>query len=99
MGLKQRKHYSLASALDQARVLVTTHPNESRAEALYADLLELNLEQRQLDWKEHSRELKEEVFDRINQSLIPTGHDGWPVFADDWHERAKLRDSHLLLLS
>ena len=31
--------------------------------------------------------------DRINKSLIPTGHDGWPIFADDWHERTERRDA------
>ena len=52
ISLKQRKHYNLA--LDQARILALSYPNEPQIEALYAELIDLNHEQRRLDLKERS---------------------------------------------
>jgi type II secretory pathway component GspD/PulD (secretin) len=84
-ALKERKLYELA--LSHCRALLRDFPGEPRAEEAFAQLLEATHEQRRLDAKEREIELRQEVVERIERSLIPTGFDGSPSYPEDWHLR------------
>ena len=82
IDLKFRHHYELA--LGHARRLTTEYPGEPRVERLYSELIDLTHDQRELSIDERQRDLKKEVNNRIERSLIPAGFDGAPRFPGDW---------------
>lgn len=82
----ERKKF-IESALAACRKLVDEFPREPRVDALYARLINKSHAQRELTIKEQRDELLQETLERLERSLIPSGFDGWPDFAPDWHLR------------
>lgn len=82
----ERKNF-IESALAACRKLVDEYPHDPRVEALYARLITKSHTLRELSIKEQRDELVQETLERLERSLIPTGFDGWPDFAPDWHLR------------
>ncbi len=85
IAIKNRGH--LEVALSTCRALVVEYPSEPEAEKLFQEILEAVHKQRRLTLDERGRELKKEVLERIEKSLIPDGFDGMPVFPDDFLTR------------
>ncbi|MBA3685942.1 MAG: hypothetical protein H0W72_11985, partial [Planctomycetes bacterium] len=83
--LHDRRLHELALA--SARKLVHDFPGEPEAEQLYGELIDAAHEARRLDNDERKRELRAEVLARIEESLIPTGFDGKPIYPSDWADR------------
>ena len=82
-----RDHGHLELALAHARRLVSDYPGEKVAEDLNNELLAAVHERRRLDLKERSREVRQEIAERIERSLIPTGQNGMPQYPQDWRDR------------
>jgi hypothetical protein len=75
------------SALAACRRLRADYPDNKQVEELYARLLAGSHRQRDLSIAEQREELLEETRHRLENSLIPSGFDGWPSFPADWAER------------
>jgi len=86
---RRRGHVDLALA--QCRRLVRDYPGEPRAETLYSELLDLahGLRRRQFDDQQH--ELRQQVMERLHDSLIPSGYDGLPIYPPGWLQRHEAR--------
>lgn len=82
----ERKGF-IESALAACRRLVDSHPTDRQVAALHARLITRSHAQRELTIEEQRAELLQETHERMERSLIPTGFDGWPDFASDWHLR------------
>lgn len=82
----ERKGF-VESALAACRRLVDSHPDDRQVANLYARLITRSHVQRELTIEEQRAELLQETHERMERSLIPTGFDGWPVYASDWHLR------------
>ncbi len=82
-----RDHGHLELALAHARRLVSDYPGEKVAEDLNQELLAAVHERRRLDLKERSREVRQEIAERIERSMIPTGQHGLPQYPQDWRDR------------
>lgn len=85
IDVMQRGHYQLALA--QSRQLVADYPDQASAEQLYNRLLERVYQQRALSLEQRERHYRQEVFERVNRALIPTGLDGRPIYPEDWRRR------------
>jgi tetratricopeptide (TPR) repeat protein len=81
-SLRRRQLYELA--LGHCRKLVRDFPGEPEAEQLFKEVLEAAHKQRKLTRIEQDKELKQEVLERIERDLIPTGFDGLPDYPVDW---------------
>jgi tetratricopeptide (TPR) repeat protein len=77
----------IESALSACRKLVDDYPGNKTVEALYARLIKLSHVQRKLSIADQREELLQEIQERIERSLIPSGFDGRPSFPLDWEER------------
>ncbi len=82
-----RKHGHLEVALGEARRLVADYPSEIEAERLFDSLLTAVHEQRRLSIEERNLELRKEVMNRIERSLIPSGSDGMPIYPAGFQAR------------
>lgn len=86
-ALKERHLFELA--LSNCRQLLRDFPGEPRAEAAFTELLAATHDQRRLDFDQRQTELRQEVAERLERSLIPAGFDGDPIYPSDWHLRHK----------
>ena len=86
---RQRGHVDLALA--QCRRLLREHPGEPRAEALYSELLALAHELRRRQFNDRQPELRQQVMERLHDSLIPSGYDGLPIYPPNWLQRHDAR--------
>jgi tetratricopeptide (TPR) repeat protein len=77
----------IESALLACRKLVDDYPGNGNVEALYARLIKRSHVQRKLSIADQREELLQEIQERIERSLIPTGFDGRPNFPIDWEQR------------
>jgi len=82
----ERKGF-IESALAACRRLIDSHPTHRQVVALHNRLITRSHAQRELTIEEQRAELLQETHERMERSLIPTGFDGWPIFASDWHLR------------
>lgn len=89
-GLVDRGQLELALAA--CRRLVADYPHEPEAERFFNDVLTRAHEHRRLTIVERNRELRQELNERIERSLIPTCYDGMPLFPGDWLDRVLARD-------
>lgn len=88
-GLMAQGHLELALAT--ARRLVADYPFEADAERLFNEVLVKAHDQRRLSIVERNKELRQEISDRIERSLIPTCYDGMPLYPADWLDRVATR--------
>jgi type II secretory pathway component GspD/PulD (secretin) len=75
------------SALAACRRLLADYPNQPEADATFRRLIAATHEQRRLTIEEQKVELLQEVQERIERSLIPSGFDGWPEYPSDFAQR------------
>lgn len=77
----------IESALAACRRLLADYPGEPQADATFRRLVAAAHEQRRLTQEEQKVELLQEVQERVERSLIPSGFDGWPEYPQDWSQR------------
>lgn len=77
----------IESALAACRRLIDAYPANRQVADIHARLITKSHKQRALTIEEQRTELLQEVHERMERSLIPTGFDGWPDFPSDWHLR------------
>ncbi len=82
----ERKGF-IESALAACRRLIDVYPSDRQVAGLHARLITKSHRQRELTIEEQRAELLQETHERMERSLIPSGFDGWPDFAADWHLR------------
>ena len=85
IDLERKQLYE--SALAASRRLLADYPAEPQADATYRRLVAGAHEQRRLTLDEQKVELLQEVQERIERALIPSGFDGWPEYPSDWNQR------------
>lgn len=91
-GLVERGHLELALA--SCRRLMVDYPHEHEAERLFNQVLAQAHDQRRLSTVERNKELRQEVSERIERSLIPQCYDGMPLYPADWLDRVAVHDQH-----
>ncbi|MBN8524228.1 MAG: hypothetical protein J0M02_02705 [Planctomycetes bacterium] len=82
-------------ALAHCRKLMSDLPGDEEVDVLFRDLLNEAHAARSTAIAERERELREEVAQLVERSLIPEGFDGQPVFPSDWATRHADRDGLL----
>jgi hypothetical protein len=84
-ALESHAHYDLALAT--CRHLLREYPGQDEVQTLFNRLLGEVHEQRRLSTEQRDIELHQEVLERMERELIPSGFDGEPIFATDWDAR------------
>lgn len=82
-------------ALAHCRKLLTDLPGDEEVDALFRDLLAEAHAARSSAIAERERELRTEVAQLVERSLIPEGFDGQPIYPSDWATRHAGRDGLL----
>jgi type II secretory pathway component GspD/PulD (secretin) len=84
-SIRHRLH--LEMALEETRRLLVEYPAEPRVDKLFREILQEVHEQRRLSLEEQKIEARKEVMQSIQESMIPTGFDGMPVYPADFRAR------------
>ncbi len=77
----------IEQALAECRVLIDRESEDPEISALYSDLLQAAHKQRKLSTDQAADDLRQELNERISRSMMPTGFDGEPMYADAWAAR------------
>jgi len=83
--MRDRSH--LEQALEAVRRLLVEYPDEPQVDRLFRDILSAVHEQRRLTLAEEKLESQKELMQRIEESMLPEGIDGNPVFPNGWLAR------------
>ncbi len=78
-------------ALARVRRLLAEQPGDPRLESLFAELFEAVHAKRGRDQRARDAELRQEMAERIERSLLPGGFDGRPRYPAGWLDRHKGR--------
>ncbi|MBA3937145.1 MAG: hypothetical protein H0X38_06775, partial [Planctomycetes bacterium] len=84
-ALESHAHYDLALAT--CRHLLREYPGQDEVQTLFNRLISEVHDQRRLSTEQRDAELHQEVLERMERELIPSGFDGEPIFATDWDAR------------
>jgi hypothetical protein len=82
-------------ALATCRKLLSDLPGDEEVDSLFRDLLAEAHQARSTAVAERERELRTELAQTIERSLIPEGFDGQPMYPSDWADRRSGRNSQL----
>jgi len=83
--MRDRSH--LEQALEAVRRLLVEYPEEPQVDRLFRDILTAVHEQRRLTLAEEKLEGQKELMQRIEESMLPEGIDGNPVYPTGWYAR------------
>ena len=83
--MRDRSH--LEQALEAVRRLLIEYPEEPQVDTLFREILSAVHEQRRLTLAEEKLEGQKELMQRIEESMLPEGIDGNPVFPTGWLAR------------